>query len=51
MKFEQLDKTDQYAIALPLLKTTTPASRLIRLKQAITKLETSAPGKRGSTPR
>ena len=44
-KFEQLDKTRQYAVILPLLKTTTPARRLIRLKQAITTLEASSPRK------
>ena len=36
--FEQLDKTGQYLVTLPLLKATTPTIRLIRLKQAITKL-------------
>lgn len=37
--FEQLDKTGQYAIILPVLKATTPAIRLIRLQKAIAKLE------------
>ena len=36
--FEQLDKTGQYAIILPVLKATTPASRAIRLRKAIAKL-------------
>lgn len=36
--FGQLDKTGQYLVTLPLLKATTPTTRLIRLKQAITKL-------------
>lgn len=50
-QFEQLGKTDQYAIALPLLKATTRASCLIRLKQAIAKLEVSSRGKRGTPSR
>jgi uncharacterized protein YdeI (YjbR/CyaY-like superfamily) len=37
--FEQLDKTGQYAIILPVLKATTPAIRVIRLQKAIAKLE------------
>ena len=36
--FEQLDKTGQYAIILPVLKATTPAIRVIRLQKAIAKL-------------
>lgn len=37
--FEELDKTGQYAIILPVLKATTPAIRAIRLEKAIGKLE------------
>jgi uncharacterized protein YdeI (YjbR/CyaY-like superfamily) len=37
--FEQLDKTGQYAVILPILKATTPAIRLMRLKKAIAMLE------------
>lgn len=37
--FEQLDKTRQYAIVLPVLKATTPAIRVIRLQKAIAKLD------------
>ena len=37
--FEQLDKTGQYAVFLPILKATTSAIRVIRLQKAIAKLE------------
>jgi uncharacterized protein YdeI (YjbR/CyaY-like superfamily) len=37
--FEQLDKTGQYAILLPLLKANTPAIRLMRVQKAIARLE------------
>ena len=37
--FEQLDKTGQYAIILPVLKATTPAVRVTRLHKAIARLE------------
>jgi len=37
--FEQFDKTDQYAIILPVLRATNPAIRLKRLQKAIAKLE------------
>ena len=36
--FHKLNKTAQYAIVLPLLKATTPATRLLRLRKAISKL-------------
>jgi uncharacterized protein YdeI (YjbR/CyaY-like superfamily) len=39
--FEQLDRTGQYAIVLPVLKATTPAIRLSRIQKAIATLETS----------
>lgn len=51
IKFEQLGKTDRYAIILPLLKATTRAMRLNRLLKVITKLEASSPEKRRITPR
>lgn len=38
--FEQLDKTGQYAILLPVLKATTPTIRVMRLQKAIARLET-----------
>jgi uncharacterized protein YdeI (YjbR/CyaY-like superfamily) len=37
--FEQLDKTGQYAVVLPILKATTPAIRVSRVQKAIAKLE------------
>jgi uncharacterized protein YdeI (YjbR/CyaY-like superfamily) len=37
--FEQLDKTGQYAIILPVLKATTPAMRVNRVEKAIATLE------------
>jgi len=37
--FEHFDKTDQYAIILPVLRATNPAIRLKRLQKAIAKLE------------
>jgi uncharacterized protein YdeI (YjbR/CyaY-like superfamily) len=37
--FEQLDKTGQYAIILPMLKATNPTIRVVRLQKAITELE------------
>ena len=37
--FEQLDKTGQYVIILPVLKASNPAIRLMRLQKAIAKLE------------
>jgi uncharacterized protein YdeI (YjbR/CyaY-like superfamily) len=37
--FEQLDRTGRYLITLRLLKATTPAVRLARLKKAIAQLE------------
>lgn len=37
--FEQLDKTGQYAIILPVLKATTPTIRVMRLQKAIARLE------------
>jgi uncharacterized protein YdeI (YjbR/CyaY-like superfamily) len=40
--FEQLDKTGQYAVFLPVLKATTPALRAVRVKKAIAELEASA---------
>ncbi|MCV9962597.1 YdeI/OmpD-associated family protein [Pararhizobium sp. BT-229] len=36
--FDRLDKTGQYALILPLLKATTPETRLARVRKAITKL-------------
>jgi uncharacterized protein YdeI (YjbR/CyaY-like superfamily) len=38
--FEQLGKTGQYAMILPVLKAASPAIRKVRLQQAIAKLET-----------
>jgi uncharacterized protein YdeI (YjbR/CyaY-like superfamily) len=40
--FEQLDKTGQYAVFLPVLKATTPAIRAVRVNKAIAELEASA---------
>jgi uncharacterized protein YdeI (YjbR/CyaY-like superfamily) len=37
--FEQLGKTGQYAVFLPVLKATTPAERAIRVQKAIARLE------------
>ncbi|MFF2482255.1 YdeI family protein [Paenibacillus sp. NPDC058071] len=37
--FEQLDKTAQYAVCLPLLKAATPKNRAAQLLKAIAKLE------------
>ena len=37
--FEQLDKTGQYAVILPVLKATTPAIRLMRIQKAIARLD------------
>jgi uncharacterized protein YdeI (YjbR/CyaY-like superfamily) len=37
--FSQLDKTDQYAIILPILKATTPQRRAMGVCKAIAKLE------------
>jgi uncharacterized protein YdeI (YjbR/CyaY-like superfamily) len=37
--FEQLDKTNQYAILLPVLKAASPGIRVIRLRKAIARLE------------
>jgi uncharacterized protein YdeI (YjbR/CyaY-like superfamily) len=37
--FDQVDKTGQYAILLPILKATTPRIRLMRLQKAIARLE------------
>lgn len=37
--FNRLDKSSQYAMALPLLKATTAASRAVRLQKAIATLE------------
>jgi uncharacterized protein YdeI (YjbR/CyaY-like superfamily) len=50
--FEQLDKTGQYAVILPILKAMTPAIRLMRIQKAIAKLEASgrSMGQRTSTP-
>jgi uncharacterized protein YdeI (YjbR/CyaY-like superfamily) len=39
--FERLDKTGRYAIILPLLKATTPATRATRLQKAIARLDGS----------
>lgn len=39
--FERLDKTGQYAIILSIVKASTPAIRITRLRKAIAKLETS----------
>jgi uncharacterized protein YdeI (YjbR/CyaY-like superfamily) len=40
--FEQLDKTGQYAVFLPVLKATTPAIRAVRVNKALAELEASA---------
>ncbi len=37
--FEQLDKTGQYAVILPVLKATTRAARVLQVRKAIAKLE------------
>lgn len=37
--FEQLDRSAQYMIFLPILKTTTAKSRALQLQKAVTKLE------------
>jgi uncharacterized protein YdeI (YjbR/CyaY-like superfamily) len=37
--YERLDKTGRYAIALPIMKATTPAARERRLRKAIATLE------------
>lgn len=39
--FEQLDRSAQYMVFLPILKTTTAKSRALQLQKAITKLESS----------
>jgi uncharacterized protein YdeI (YjbR/CyaY-like superfamily) len=43
IRFEQLTRTGQYALTLPLLKATTPAIRLARLAKIIGKLESGIP--------
>jgi uncharacterized protein YdeI (YjbR/CyaY-like superfamily) len=43
IRFEQLNRTGQYALTLPLLKATTPAIRLARLAKIIGQLESGIP--------
>ncbi|MES2059254.1 MAG: YdeI/OmpD-associated family protein [Pseudomonadota bacterium] len=41
--YERLDRSGQYAVALPILKATTPAARASRLEKLVAKLAADAP--------